>query len=61
MFKQRVYWHHTVEMRSDKVLTRLPPKVDTAIIGGGYTGLNSGNPWFLPLIGSWCKFLDWIG
>lgn len=52
MFKQRVYWHHTVEMRSDKVLTRLPPKVDTAIIGGGYTGLNSGNPWFLPLIGS---------
>ena len=24
-------------------------------------GLYNGNPWFLPFVGSWFKFLDWIG
>ena len=41
MIKERVYWHDTVAMPSDKHLTPLPPKADVAIIGGGYTGLSA--------------------
>lgn len=41
MFNERVYWHDTVEMPSDKILTSLPPRVDVAVIGGGYTGLSA--------------------
>jgi len=41
MFKERVFWHDTVEMPSDKVLTSLPDVADVAIIGGGYTGLSA--------------------
>ncbi len=39
MIKEQIFWHDTVEMPSDKVLTPLPEKVEVAIIGGGYTGL----------------------
>lgn len=42
MIKEQVYWHDTVAMPTDKNLTPLPPKVDVAIIGGGYTGLSAG-------------------
>jgi glycine/D-amino acid oxidase-like deaminating enzyme len=39
--EQAVYWHSTVDMPSDRELTPLPPKVDVAVIGGGYTGLSA--------------------
>src|SRR3989304_266422 len=39
MLKEKNFWHETVDMPSDTVLTPLPEKVDVAIIGGGYTGL----------------------
>ncbi len=41
MIKERVYWHDTVAMPTDKNLTPLQSKVDVAIIGGGYTGLSA--------------------
>lgn len=41
MLKERIYWHDTVDMPSDNNLTKLPEKVDVAIIGGGYTGLSA--------------------
>jgi glycine/D-amino acid oxidase-like deaminating enzyme len=41
MLKERVYWHDTVEMPSDKDLTPLPSKVDVAVLGGGFTGLSA--------------------
>ena len=27
---------------------------------GAPLDLYNGNPWFLPLAGSWYKFLDWV-
>ncbi len=39
--KQHNYWHTTVQMPDDRNLTPIPPKVDVAIIGGGYTGLSA--------------------
>jgi glycine/D-amino acid oxidase-like deaminating enzyme len=39
--KQHIYWHTTVQMPDDRNLTPIPPKVDVAIIGGGYTGLSA--------------------
>ena len=39
--KQHIYWHTTVQMPNDRNLTPIPPKVDVAIIGGGYTGLSA--------------------
>jgi glycine/D-amino acid oxidase-like deaminating enzyme len=41
MLKNRIFWHDTVEMPSDEILTPLPEKVDVAIVGGGYTGLSA--------------------
>ena len=41
MIKERIYWHDTVEMRSDKNIAPLPGRVDAAVIGGGYTGLSA--------------------
>jgi glycine/D-amino acid oxidase-like deaminating enzyme len=41
MLKERVYWHDTVEMPLDKILTSVPARADVAIIGGGYTGLSA--------------------
>ena len=41
MQKERVYWQDTVEMPSGYDKSRLPEKVDVAIIGGGYTGLSA--------------------
>jgi len=38
---QKIYWHTTVQMPSDSNLTPLPEKVDVAVIGGGFTGLNA--------------------
>lgn len=39
--KQKIFWHTTTQMPSDKHLTPLPQKVDVAVIGGGYTGLSA--------------------
>ena len=39
--KQHIYWHTTVQMPDDSNLTPIPPKVDVAVIGGGYTGLSA--------------------
>ena len=39
--KQQIYWHTTVKMPDDSILTPIPEKVDVAIIGGGYTGLSA--------------------
>ena len=39
--KQHIYWHTTVQMPDDRNLTPIPPKVDVAILGGGYTGLSA--------------------
>ncbi len=39
--QQQIYWHTTVQMPDDSVLTPIPSKVDVAIIGGGYTGLSA--------------------
>jgi glycine/D-amino acid oxidase-like deaminating enzyme len=41
MFKEKVYWHDTVEMPSGHDVVSLPEKVDVAVIGGGYTGLSA--------------------
>lgn len=41
MLKERIFWHDTVEMPSDKNLRPLPDKADVAVIGGGYTGLSA--------------------
>jgi len=41
MFKEKVYWHDTVEMPSGKENIPLPEKVEVAVIGGGYTGLSA--------------------
>ncbi|HEX6033735.1 MAG TPA: FAD-binding oxidoreductase [Anaerolineales bacterium] len=38
---QQIYWHSTIQMPDDSVLTPLPEKVDVAVIGGGYTGLSA--------------------
>ena len=38
---QQIYWHTTVNMPSDSSLHPIPQKADTAIIGGGYTGLSA--------------------
>ncbi len=38
---QHNYWHTTVSMPDNLKLIPLPPKVDVAIIGGGYTGLSA--------------------
>ncbi|OGO75501.1 MAG: hypothetical protein A3K41_09580, partial [Chloroflexi bacterium RIFOXYD12_FULL_57_15] len=39
MLKQRIFWHDTVDMPSDKDLPPLPDRVGVAIIGSGFTGL----------------------
>ena len=39
MLQQRIFWHDTVSMPSDKDLTPLPDRVAVAVIGGGFTGL----------------------
>jgi glycine/D-amino acid oxidase-like deaminating enzyme len=39
--KQHIYWHTTVQIPNDPILTPIPSKVDVAIIGGGYTGLSA--------------------
>ena len=49
MPRQQIYWHTTVQMPDDsnpsassgQRLMPLPPEVDVAIIGGGYTGLSA--------------------
>lgn len=39
---QQIYWHTTVQMPGEEnTITRLPEKVDVAVIGGGYTGLSA--------------------
>jgi len=39
---QHNYWHTTTHMPGEEnTITPLPPKVDVAVIGGGYTGLSS--------------------
>ena len=37
----KIYWHTTVQMPNDFVLSPLPETVDVAVIGGGYTGLSA--------------------
>ena len=37
--KEKVFWHDTVEMPGELILTELPLKVDLAVIGGGIPGL----------------------
>ena len=39
MTRQRIFWHDTVEMPSDKNLPPLPDRVDVTVIGSGFTGL----------------------
>lgn len=39
--KQHIYWHTTVQIPDDSLLTPIPAKADVAIIGGGYTGLSA--------------------
>ena len=39
--QQYIYWHTTVQMPDDSVLTSIPSKADVVIIGGGYTGLSA--------------------
>jgi len=39
MLKQRIFWHDTVDMPSDKDLPPLPDRVGVAVIGSGFTGL----------------------
>ncbi len=39
MLKQRIFWHDTVDMPSDKDLPPLPDVVKVAVIGSGFTGL----------------------
>ncbi|MBI5932586.1 MAG: FAD-binding oxidoreductase [Chloroflexi bacterium] len=39
MLQQRIFWHDTVSMPSDKDLTPLPDRVAVAVIGSGFTGL----------------------
>lgn len=41
MLKEKIFWHETVEMPSEKNLQSLPEKVDVVVIGGGYTGLSA--------------------
>jgi glycine/D-amino acid oxidase-like deaminating enzyme len=41
MLRERVYWHDTVEMPTEHQLAPLVPKVDVAVIGGGFTGLSA--------------------
>jgi glycine/D-amino acid oxidase-like deaminating enzyme len=41
MIKERVYWHDTAAMSDVNDLNSLPPKVDVAVIGGGFTGLSA--------------------
>ena len=39
---QQIYWHTTTHMPGeDDTITRIPDKVDVAVIGGGYTGLSA--------------------
>jgi len=38
---QKIYWHTTVQMPNDTVLSPLPETVDVAVIGGGFTGLSA--------------------
>ena len=39
---QQIYWHTTTHMPGeDDTITRIPEKVDVAVIGGGYTGLSA--------------------
>ena len=38
--QEKVYWHDTTEMPTDKNLKDLPPKVDFAVIGGGIPGIS---------------------
>ena len=40
MLKESVYWHDTVVMPAEKD-NPIPPKVDVAIIGGGFTGISA--------------------
>lgn len=39
--QRQIYWHTTVHMPDDSVLTPIPEKADVAIIGGGFTGLSA--------------------
>ncbi len=41
MFKEKVYWHDTVDMPSGHDENPIPEKVDVTVIGGGYTGLSA--------------------
>ena len=41
MLKEKVYWHDTVKMPSGHEASKLPQKVDVAVVGGGYTGLSA--------------------
>ena len=41
MPNQQIYWHTTVQMPDASNISPLPEKVDVAVIGGGYTGLNA--------------------
>lgn len=39
--QRQIYWHTTVHMPDNSVLTPIPEKADVAIIGGGFTGLSA--------------------
>ena len=41
MFKEKVFWHDTVQMPSGQETNPLPEQVDVAVIGSGYTGLTA--------------------
>jgi glycine/D-amino acid oxidase-like deaminating enzyme len=41
MLNERIFWHDTVNMPSDKNPSPLPDRVDVAVIGSGYTGLSA--------------------
>ncbi len=40
-FKEKIFWHETVDMRGGGKLGPLPASVDVAVIGGGFTGLSA--------------------
>ncbi len=41
VIKEKVFWHDTIEMPSDKNLSSLPAMVDVAVVGGGIPGLSA--------------------
>ncbi len=39
--KEKVFWHDTIDMPSDKNISSLPALVDVAVVGGGIPGLSA--------------------